>query len=218
MTLFNGLLIIHIISGCIAVFSSLVALSTSKGKKIHRLMGRYFFYSMTGIFFTAIPMSIIIHSSFLFCIAIFSYYLAWTGWRYALRRELPASKLDILISLIMLSVSFIMVVIAIWNWEPSYHSIVLLVFGIIGGRFSINDLLLFRHSEYPQYERIIRHVGGMIGATIAVFTAVLVVNVSIKQEWVLWFIPTLFFLPFIIYWVIRIKKGQINRNHKSSIQ
>ena len=210
MSLFKSLLVIHIFSGCIALFTSVAALSTKKGKHKHRWFGRYFFYSMNGLFVTAMPMSILIENRFLFCIAIFSYYLAWTGWRYALRRQLPASLLDKTMSLIMLLVSLAMISIALWSWRASsYESIVLLFFGFLSARFSLSDFLLFRHSQYPKHERFIRHIGGMVGGTIAVFTAVLVVNVSIQPEWLLWLGPTIIFLPLITYWIIRVKKGTI---------
>ncbi len=210
MILFNSLLAIHIMAGCIAMSTSIAALSTKKGKHKHRIFGRYFFYSMNGLFFTAIPMSLLQENRFLFCIAIFSYYLAWTGWRYALRKILPATRVDKLISFIMLLVSIGMISLAFWNWNSSsYESIVLLVFGLLGGRFSLSDLILFRQTHYPKHERFIRHIGGMVGGTIAVFTAVLVVNVRFQPEWILWLGPTIIFIPLIAYWVIRVKKGQL---------
>lgn len=210
MTLFQTLIAAHIVAGSIAIIACNGALCTKKGQTRHRIFGRYFFYAMQGIFVTAIPMSILIANPFLFCIALFSFYLAWSGWRFALRKKLPASSFDILISTLMLLVSISMVALAIWHWEgDSYQSIVLLVFGLLGGKFSASDLLLFKKSNYPPHERLTGHVRSMIGGTIAVFTAVLVVNVHLKPEWVVWLLPSVVFSPLIVYWVRRVKHNRL---------
>ena len=114
MFIFNYLLAVHIFFGTIALFASVTALSSAKGKKLHRHAGRYFFWAMTGIFVTAIPMSLIIASEFLLCIAIFSYYLAYTGQRYVLRGELLATGLDYAVSYLMLLLSILMISAAGW--------------------------------------------------------------------------------------------------------
>jgi hypothetical protein len=49
---------------------------------------------MLGIFISAIPMSIINESNFLFFVAIFSFYLAFTGISFARNRTGIASSLD----------------------------------------------------------------------------------------------------------------------------
>ena len=52
------LLVIHILFGTLALLSAAVAVSSAKGKKFHVLSGSTYFWSMTAIFLTAIPMSI----------------------------------------------------------------------------------------------------------------------------------------------------------------
>ena len=51
MILFNSLLAIHIMAGCIAMSTSIAALSTKKGKHKHRIFGRYFFLYNEWIIF-----------------------------------------------------------------------------------------------------------------------------------------------------------------------
>ena len=77
------LLVIHILSGASALVSAAVALYSAKGKRTHTLSGRIYFWSMVAIFLTAIPMSIASSNVFLFLIAIFSFYLAFAGMRFA---------------------------------------------------------------------------------------------------------------------------------------
>src|SRR5262249_23722902 len=98
--IFYILLVIHITAGFISLFSALFAMLSTKGQTKHRFFGKCFFYGMTTVFFTAVPLSLIKSNLFLFLIAIFSYYLALTGWRYAHNRNGVPAKLDWTISTI----------------------------------------------------------------------------------------------------------------------
>ena len=88
------LLPIHILAGIIALTSAAFAVSSEKGKRLHVLSGRTYFWGMATIFLTAIPMSIISSNIFLFLIAIFSFYLAFAGMRFARNRKGVATILD----------------------------------------------------------------------------------------------------------------------------
>ena len=90
----STLLTIHIFCGAIALLCATLAVSSAKGKKIHVLSGRTYFWCMVAIFSTAIPMSIINNNIFLFLIAIFSFYLAFAGMRFARNRKGIATTLD----------------------------------------------------------------------------------------------------------------------------
>ena len=88
------LLPIHILAGTIALLCAALAVSSEKGKRLHVLAGRTYFWGMVTIFSTAIPMSIISSNIFLFLIAIFSFYLAFAGMRFARNRKGVATILD----------------------------------------------------------------------------------------------------------------------------
>ena len=49
-------------------------------------------------------------------------------------------------------------------------------------------------------ERIAKHLTNMMAGTIAVITAVLVVNVNIEPIWIWWLLPTAVITPIIFYW------------------
>ena len=53
------LLAIHILAGTIALLCAALAVSSEKGKQLHVLSGRTYFWCMVTIFLTAIPMSFI---------------------------------------------------------------------------------------------------------------------------------------------------------------
>jgi uncharacterized membrane protein len=97
------LLTIHILAGTIALLCAALAVSLEKGKRLHVLLGRAYFWSMAAIFLTAIPMSIISSNIFLFLIAIFSFYLAFAGMRFARNRKGIATTSDWIAVSLMIS-------------------------------------------------------------------------------------------------------------------
>ena len=126
------LLSIHILAGTIALLCAALAISSEKGKKFHVLSGRTYFWSMVGIFLTAIPMSIINSNIFLFLIAIFSFYLAFAGVRFAKNRKSIATTIDwIAVSLMILSGLGMWALAVIYFINDNSQYITLFVFGFI---------------------------------------------------------------------------------------
>ena len=111
------LLCIHITCGFAALLSAFGAIASRKGQLKHRLFGRCFFYSMTGVFITAIPLSLIKENLFLFLIAIFSYYLAFSGWRYAKNRSGIPGKIDFIMTWLMFGASCFMMGLGIYKFN-----------------------------------------------------------------------------------------------------
>ena len=66
------LLIIHILCGFTALVTGGIASFTKKGGKAHRLSGKWYFGAMTGVFITAIAVSILKSLAFLFMVGFFS--------------------------------------------------------------------------------------------------------------------------------------------------
>ena len=206
---FNFLLIIHILCGSTGMICSTGAIASKKGSRPHKSFGRYFFYAMTGIFLTALPMAFLKSNTFLFLIAIFSYYLAYKGWRFARRHTQHISKSDWIVCLTMLLASIIMIGMGLCKFNPNnFESIVLIVFGLLGASFSFNDARLFYQGPISNTKRIAQHLGAMLGGTIAIYTAFLVTVIHYGPPIVLWLGPTLVFTPVIIYWT---RKVELNK-------
>lgn len=51
----QGLLVTHISAGTIALLAAAIAAVSEKGKQVHSSAGKTYFWSMLGIFLTAIP-------------------------------------------------------------------------------------------------------------------------------------------------------------------
>ena len=201
------LLPIHILAGTIALLCAALAVSSEKGKRLHVLSGRTYFWSMATIFLTAIPMSIISNNIFLFLIAIFSFYLAFAGMRFARNRKGVATTLDwIAVSLMILSGLGMWILAAIYFSNTNTQYIVLLVFGFLAIALGYADFKSHKNKSAIGKERISRHLTNMMGGTIAVVTAVLVVNPPFEPEWVWWVLPTVMITPLIFWWNSKILK------------
>jgi uncharacterized membrane protein len=195
------LLSIHILAGTIALLCSALAVSSEKGKKFHVLSGRTYFWCMVGIFLTAIPMSIINSNTFLFLIAIFSFYLAFAGMRFAKNRKGIATTIDwIAVSLMILSGLGMWALAITYFISDNSQYITLLVFGFIALALGYGDYRSHKNKAATGKERIARHLTNMMAGTIAVITAVLVVNVNIEPIWIWWVLPTVVITPIIFYW------------------
>ena len=195
------LLPIHITSGSIALFSAALAISSEKGKKIHVLSGKSYFWGMVLIFLTAIPMSIINSNVFLFLIAIFSFYLAFSGMRFARNRSGVPTRVDLIaVNFMFLSGAGMWILAIIFFINNNSQFITLIVFGFLALFLGYGDFQTFKNQKATGKERIAKHLTNMMGGTIAVVTAVLVVNPPTDLEWVWWILPTILITPVITWW------------------
>ena len=203
------LLPIHILAGTIALLCAALAVSSEKGKRLHVLSGKTYIWGMVTIFLTAIPMSIISSNIFLFLIAIFSFYLAFAGMRFARNRKGIATTLDwIAVSLMILAGLGMLILSAIFFSNDDSQYIVLLVFGFLAITLGYADFKSYKNNTATGKERISRHLTNMMGGTIAVITAVLVVNPPFEPEWVWWVLPTILITPLIFWWNFKILKKE----------
>ena len=195
------LLFIHILAGSISLVAAAFAVVSSKGKKAHILAGRTYFWGMAVIFLTAIPMSIASSNVFLFLIAIFSFYLAYAGMRFARNRTGTANFFDwVAIGLMVLS-GMVMLLLAIFYFMNSNSQyITLTVFGFIAISLGYADFKSYRNKSAIGKQRIARHLTNMLAGTIAVITAVLVTNINIEPVFILWILPTIIITPIIFWW------------------
>ncbi len=208
--MYDVLLPLHIASGTTALLSAAIALATSKGGRWHAYSGRAFVIAMLGVFLTAVPMTLIRPNLFLLLIAIFSFYLAGTGWLRARNRTGVATGLDWAAAIVMVVAAVAMGARGLALIRSGDHmGIVLLVFGTIGGALSFTDLWLLRGARYRGVLRITVHLGRMLGATIAALTAFAVVNIRFEPAFVVWLAPTVVLTPLIFYWVARVQRTPI---------
>ena len=197
-------LLVHITSGTIALIVAILAIVLKKGTIFHRRLGRAYICAMSLVFISALHLSFIAVpiNWFLFGIAIFSYYLAFTGFRAGKERKNLPSTIDWIATCVMLFSTVFMLVLGVQLlWNQNNLGVVLIIFGAVGGLLSVQDILQFRKGKIQGKERILRHLTRILASFIAVVTAVLVVNGAKLgiPDLVNWLAPSVIITPLIIY-------------------
>jgi uncharacterized membrane protein YwaF len=212
VALYDTLLIVHIIAGAIALTSALVASAVKTLDAAHRwhvYSGTAFLWGMIVVFITAVPLAIIKANTFLFAIAIFSVYLALSGWRYAKYRQGRPVALDWVSAGVMVVTSVTMVLLGIFMLiSGETIGLVLTVFGGIGAALSCADLRTLGVGGIDSQQRIAAHLTRMLAGTIATITAFLVTNVTFEPVFLLWLAPTVVITPLIVWWNRRVQAGE----------
>ena len=92
-------------------------------------------------------------------------------------------------------------VLAAWYFvQDNSQFITLAVFGLLALILGYADFKAYKSKTAKGKERIARHLTNMLGGTIAVVTAVLVVNVQMEPVWVPWVLSTAIMTPVIVWW------------------
>ena len=132
--IFKAALIIHILFGSVALFVAPAAMVTSKGGLWHRRWGKLFFWAITGVAITAVVMSLIQSGLFFLLVALFSFYLAFTGYRVLYRKtpQQRATPGDWIAVSAMLAGSVALLAYGAYLMLTSSFGMVALVFGAIG--------------------------------------------------------------------------------------
>lgn len=208
--LIRGLLFVHVAAGIVGLIAALIAASNRKGSRRHRQIGMVFFWSMLVIGATAIPVTFYRPNPFLFFIALFSFYMAYAGYRRGRSTYTPHTR-DLIAALAMLVIALVMIVFGFdmvfggrgLGWA-------LIAFGGLGFAFGLVDTVDARRPG-THVKKVQVHLSRMLGGTIATITAVLVQQVTplVQAEWaqlLIWLGPTVIITPLIVVWQVRIQK------------
>lgn len=210
-TLETWALWIHIAAGTVAVLAGSVALLTTKGGTRHRRAGRLFLASMGVTVGTVVVLLAVTVTRFriiLTLVAIFSGYLAFSGYR-VLARKRPPGAAGLLdwggAATVILACAALGGWGIVWLLEGTTFGIVMVVFGSIGIGFGAQDAWSFQTPGQNVW--IVSHLQRMIGAFIATVSAVSAVNLTGTLGVVAWLWPTAVGVPLIVYWSRRYSQG-----------
>lgn len=200
--IFKAVLTIHILFGSVALFVAPAAMLTRKGGVWHRRWGKIFFWAITGVAITAVVMSLIRSGLFFLLVALFSFYLALTGYRVLYRKtpQQRASQGDWIAVSAMLVGSVALLAYGAYLMLTSSFGMVALVFGALGLLFAIRDIYEFRHHPADKKAWWYSHMTRMIAAYIATVTAFSVVNFKFLPPVPRWLWPTVVGTAGIIIW------------------
>jgi uncharacterized membrane protein len=196
------LLYLHILAGFISLGIAYVLLFIKKGNKRHKKLGMIYVYGMSTIFVTAIPLSLLGEfNPFLFVTAIFSFYLAFSGYRQGRDRNGAREQIDKVLGVFITATSilFYSMAVSLYLIEDSMW-ITSVIFGSIALGMGINDFRRMKIVERPDfYDRTNLHLNLMLAGTIATTTAFIVTLDPFSIDWLNWVSPTIVGTPIIIY-------------------
>ncbi len=196
------LLYLHILAGFISLGIAYFLLFIKKGDKRHKKFGMIYVYGMSTIFVTAIPLSLLGEfNPFLFVIAIFSFYLAFSGYRQGRDRNGAREQVDKLLGVFITAtgILFYFMAVSLFLIKDSMW-ITSVLFGSIALGSGFNDFRSMKLVERTNfYDRTNLHLNLMLAGTIATTTAFIVTLDPFATLWLNWVAPTIIGTPIIIY-------------------
>ena len=198
---------IHISAGTLALFVAPAAMLTVKGGRAHRRWGKIYFWSMALVAATAVALGLWRPQIFLTLVAVFSFYMAFSGYR-ALWRKRPAQgqgprAIDWTAALLTFAVSASLVVFGVLRPGPIWErvGIVPVVFGALGMVLVGLDIRTFLRPPADRNAWWFDHMTGMLGSYIATVSAFSVVNFDFLPITVRWLWATAIGTPLITIWI-----------------
>ena len=200
--LFHYALLLHIMCGTIALIVAPLAMITIKGGLWHRRWGKIYFWAMVGISISATVMCFIRSGLFLFLVAIFSFYLALTGYT-VLKRKKPEDRpgwLDWFAAIAMLIAGVALVATGALDSSLGNERYVRIVFGLLGLRLSLLDIRRFIKPSQDKRAWMFSHMTRFLATYIATVTAFSVVNFQFLPYLWRWLWPTVIGIAGIFIW------------------
>lgn len=215
----QALIISHVIAGVGSLITGLIAaFFGKKGGKLHRQVGQIFFWSMFWVFISAILIvSFIRFNAFLMVIAVFSFYMAFSGVRVlTIKKTMKAAPIDWVASIFTMLFGLGMIIMGInYQLENNWSSVIgylCFFFGFFTtqtGWVNFNGFRKLHKAEKMWWW--FAHMNSMTGSLIASITAFLVqngrfFNLPDEMGWVPWILPALVGLPLGSYWARKYRK------------
>lgn len=206
---------IHIIMGTIAVLAGAAALLTTKGSRIHRLVGNAFFISMVIMALAGIYLAIVLPMAISVLAGVFTIYLVVTSWIAARQEDGVSSSLDYLALATALGIALGGLVFGLEarnsldglkDGLPDFPHFFFAGLGLLG---ATGDLMLIVRRGISGKQRIARHLWRMC---LAYFIAVgslftgpgATAFPQVIRETGILNIPEPFILAVMLFWLVRV--------------
>ena len=194
---------LHAFLGGLGLITGIGSIIVKKGSSLHKKFGKLFSIGMIGSSVISMPIAMMPNHEnlFLLLIGLFTVYLVLIGNRaLAFKIKTEADVVDKVISGSMLFFSILMLGIGLYTFlNTNTMGILYVFFGGFGLLLTLKDFQFYRNPQKTKNAWLISHIGKMIGALIASFTAFIIAGLHIGNL-VAWTLPTVLGTIYIIYW------------------
>lgn len=208
-TIADVVLVSHIIAGFVALFAAPVAMVTLKGSLWHRRAGKLYFWAMAAVALSSLVLVFFRPNPFLLLVAVFSFYMAFTGYRVLYRKNGErGTALDWLASGLTFHSGVGLITLGLWQPTSMFAGapVAAIVFGALAAAGSLRDMWGYAHKPADPRAWLYGHISGMLGAYIATLTAFSAVNFVFLPPVVRWLWPTVIGIPAISMWIAHYKR------------
>lgn len=195
-------LAVHIAAGAGAFLFAPIALATAKGGKQHKRWGRVYLWCMGVVAATALPMAIYRPVLFLALVAVFSFYMAFAGYRVLKLKDLArggrAKPIDWIAAVITVADGALLLLLgALRPASIQVNGIVAVLFGLVGLMYGLGNIITFVRKPTERMFWLFNHFQGFLGSYIAAWSAFSVVTLSplLGNQWYIWLWPTMVGVP-----------------------
>lgn len=213
----QNILYVHIFVGGAALISGLAAISSKKGRRLHRKAGRMYFWAMTAVFITGIIVAGFRFNRFLFLIAFLSYYSVFAGVRILKLKNLHKGQspkwYDWTAGIVNALANVIFMALGLYYYFNSGNvagSLLSIGFGVGGFLISCVNLKPFVVRPNKAYHWYMAHIGNMMGgyiATVTAFISTMVTRFDVMNPFIAFALPSLIGVPLLIFWQKRMEKS-----------
>ena len=208
------LLGVHVSAGILSFVLAPIALVTAKGGKQHKRWGMVYFWSMGVVAATALPMALYRPVLFLALVAVFSFYLTFSGYRVLKLKDLARGGSAQPIDWIAACLGFaVCACLATLGWlRPAavqHLGIEAIVLGLVGMRATGMDLYSFVHKPTEKMFWWYSHLSKFIGSYIAAWTAFSTATLShvfVHAGIILWLWPISLGFPAVLLTIAYYKR------------
>jgi len=200
----------HIAAGTTALIVAPGAMLAVKGGLWHRRWGKVYFWAMAMVAMSAVVMTSVKPNIFLSMIALFSFYLAFGGYRalYHKRPQDGATTLDWTgLALMAIGSLGLIAWAAVELSRGATMGWVGVTFGLLGTSLAVRDVRDFWTPPEDGRAWLYKHMVGMLSAYIATVSAFSVVNFQFMPPLVRWLWPSVIGSIGIALWVAHYGRG-----------
>lgn len=209
-------LYLHILVGGISLLVGAIAIFAAKGKRLHRLSGKIYFWAMTMVFITGITVAGYRFNRFLFLIAFLSYYSVFSGVRFLKLKNLHKHQnpkwYDWAAGFINGIANVVFIIIGLYYLFKVNNNLagtlLSIGFGIGGLLITYTNLKPFIVRPIKAYHWYLAHLGNMLGgyiATLTAFLSTMVTRFELMNPFLAFALPSFIGIPLLLFWQHKIE-------------